>query len=266
MKDWMVITGASSGIGAAFSRKAATAGYPLLLTGRDETRLARVQKECRQLGSPAVETLVADITKADAIDALVAQATTRRHVFALVHCAGYGDFASVLNQDNAAIKAMVTTNLLSTMYLTKAFALKFIDDPDHPHNLTMIASVAGRIHTPQSTVYSAAKAGVIGYANSLRQDLMATNITVTCVLPGPVKTPFFTRSAENRAYFTQVEKLSVPPEHVAKRMFHAITAGQWEIVVPYYYELFAKFLALSPTFGYRLIHLFFKAFPAKQAL
>ncbi|MDO4669897.1 MAG: SDR family NAD(P)-dependent oxidoreductase [Aerococcus sp.] len=266
MKDWMVITGASSGIGASFSQKAARAGYPLLLTGRNEAHLKAVQATCQQLGSPQVDVLVADLLDVDAIDRLVKKATTNRHVFALVHCAGYGDFESIITQETTAIKAMLETNLLATMYLTKAFALKMLDDPEHEHNITMIASVAGKIHTPQSTVYSASKAGVWGYANSLRQDLMATNITVTCILPGPVKTPFFTRTAANRQYYEQVERTAVTPEHVALRMFNAIEAKRWEVVVPYYYEILAKLLALSPTLSYHLIHYFFRTFPVKRSL
>ncbi|MDO4680877.1 MAG: SDR family NAD(P)-dependent oxidoreductase [Aerococcus sp.] len=266
MKDWIVVTGASSGIGEAFSKQAARASYPLLLTGRNEERLAAVKKATLALGSPVVETLALDLTDADAIDQLVQQATTERHVFSLVHCAGYGEFTSVIHQTNREIKNMLETNLLSTMYLTKAFAVEMLKDPERTHNITLIASVAGKIHTPQSTVYSASKAGVWGYANSLRQDLLDTNITVTCILPGPVQTPFFTRTKANRTYYKQVQKYSVTPEHVADVMWRAIQSKKWEVVVPYYYELTAKLLALSPTLGYHLIHYFFNAFPVKQSL
>ncbi|MGX7348613.1 SDR family NAD(P)-dependent oxidoreductase [Aerococcus vaginalis] len=263
MKDWIVVTGASSGIGRAFAKYAAKRTYPLVLAGRNDRRLDAVAEECLQLGSPDVVQFSGDLTSPAACDQLLKTAVACGNTFALVHCAGYGDFEAIENMTYDEIADMVSVDLTATMYLSKLFAKALRKQPIKQRRIMLVASVSGLIQTPNTTVYSAVKAGVWGFANALRQDLTGTRIGVTAVMPGPVDTNFFTHSAVNAAYRDKVQHLLTDPEVLAGKMYRALHTGKHEIVVPKYYRLLIQLQGIAPTVVHQGIDAFFRCFPVK---
>src|SRR5699024_5904098 len=141
------------------------------------------------------------------------------------------------------------------MFLSKRFAAGMLHQDTKANNITLIASVAGLIQTPKSAVYAASKAGVHAFANGLRQDLWSTKIKVTCILPGPVDTAFFDIEDKDGSYVTKLQSLDTHPEIVADKMATAIERGQFEVVVPFYYDIMNRLMRLAPSLAYRLIHM-----------
>ncbi|WP_326761617.1 SDR family oxidoreductase [Streptomyces phaeochromogenes] len=176
-----VITGASSGIGAATARSLHAVGYRVALLAR---RKDRVEALAAELGEGAIA-ITADVTDRDA---LVAAADRVKREFGgtdvLVNNAGVmllGPFASEQRDD---YRHMIEVNLLGAITATEVFLEQIKDGGG---DLINISSVAGRVSGPGSGVYSASKWGVNGWSESLRQELLP-DVRVTLIEPGVVDT------------------------------------------------------------------------------
>ena len=184
----MLITGASTGIGAATARLAADAGYRLVLAARSEERLRAVADDLggggsRVLGQPC------DVSVWEDQEALVDNALERfGHVDVAFANAGFGAKRGFLEESPEQWRAMVDTNVLGAAYTIRA-VLPHFRERDSGHFL-LTSSVAGRRALPGS-LYSATKWAVCGMGEALRQEVADAAIKVTLIEPGMVDTPFF---------------------------------------------------------------------------
>lgn len=181
-----LITGASSGIGAATARHAADAGYRLVLAARSTDKLEQLALE---LGGPdraiAVTCDVTDFGQQEAMVRAALDAFGRVDV-AFAN-AGFGASRGFLNESPEHWRDMVLTNVLGCAYTIRATIPPLKDSVGH---LLLTSSVAGRRALPGS-LYSATKHAVTAMAESARQDLNDTGVRVTAIEPGMVDTPFF---------------------------------------------------------------------------
>jgi NADP-dependent 3-hydroxy acid dehydrogenase YdfG len=184
----MLITGASTGIGAATARHAVEAGWKVVLAARSEDKLAELAGE---LGEDNALAQRCDVTEFGDLEALVA-ATIERfgRVDAAFANAGFGAARGFLKEDPDAWRSMVLTNVLGVAFTIRAVLPHFKERGDGHFLIT--SSVAGRRALPGS-LYSATKHAVTGMGESLRQELRQeeSSIRVTLVEPGMVDTPFF---------------------------------------------------------------------------
>lgn len=181
-----LITGASSGIGAATARHAAQAGYRLVLAARSEDRLAGLAAELG--GDERALAVACDVTDFGQQEALVQRA---RDAFGRVDVAfanaGFGGPRGFEKGDPEEWRRMVLTNVLGAAYTIRAAAPALRESRGH---LLLTGSVAGRRALPGS-LYSATKWAVTGMGESARQDFNGTGVRVTLIEPGMVDTPFF---------------------------------------------------------------------------
>jgi NADP-dependent 3-hydroxy acid dehydrogenase YdfG len=181
-----LITGASSGIGAATARHAADAGYRLVLAARSTDKLEQL---AQALGGPdraiAVTCDVTDFGQQEAMVRAALDAFGRVDV-AFAN-AGFGASRGFLNESPEHWRDMVLTNVLGCAYTIRATIPPLKDSVGH---LLLTSSVAGRRALPGS-LYSATKHAVTAMAESVRQDLNDTGVRVTSIEPGMVDTPFF---------------------------------------------------------------------------
>lgn len=254
-QTYTVITGASSGIGQAFAYKMASEGRNIIINGRNNKRLDETKKQAKELGAGQVLAYTADLVTGDEAEKFAQYCFDKGQIENFVHCLGFGDFSAISDQAYTQIAKLTHTNLLLTMFLSKRFAAGMLHQDTKANNITLIASVAGLIQTPKSAVYAASKAGVHAFANGLRQDLWSTKIKVTCILPGPVDTAFFDIADKDGSYFKNVQSFATTPEIVADKMATAIERGQFEVVVPFYYDIMNRLMRLAPSLAYRLIHM-----------
>jgi len=187
----MLITGASSGIGAATARQAAEAGYRLVLAARSEERLASLAEE---LGGPERAVAVrCDVSEWEQVERLVARALDAFGEIDVVFAnAGFGATRGFLEESPEHWRSMLLTNVLGVAYTVRA-TLPHLLERGSGH-FVITSSVAGRRVLPGS-MYSVSKWAVTATGEALRQELRLmrenTSIRVTLIEPGMVDTPFF---------------------------------------------------------------------------
>jgi NADP-dependent 3-hydroxy acid dehydrogenase YdfG len=202
-----LITGASSGIGAATARRAAEAGHRLVLAARSTDKLEALAEE---LGGPDHAIAVTcDVTDFAQQEAMVAAAldTFGRLDIAFAN-AGFGAKRGFLEETPELWRDMVLTNVLGAAYTIRATIPPLKESVGH---LLLTSSVAGRRALPGS-LYSATKHAVTAMAESARQDLNDSGVRVTCVEPGMVDTPFFDNPVSN----------ALEPDDIARAVMFAV--------------------------------------------
>src|SRR4051794_29198277 len=187
----LLITGASTGIGAATARQAAHAGWRVVASARSEDKLRDL---VRELGEDRALAQRCDVTEFADQERLVEAALDRfGRIDAVFANAGFGAKRGFLEEDPDFWRSMVLTNVLGVAYTIRA-TMPHLRDRGSGHYL-LTSSVAGRRALPGS-LYSSTKWAVTGMAESLRQELRAADsrVRVTVIEPGMVDTAFF----ENR--------------------------------------------------------------------
>jgi short-subunit dehydrogenase len=233
----VLITGASSGVGAATARAMADAGARLVLAGRDRSRLESV---AAQTGGRA---LVADI--ATGSRALVERAGP---VDILVSNAGTGWAGPFAQMPSDRLDELMAVNLAAPIRLSRLLLPGMIEQG--LGHVVLVSSIAGAIGVGREAVYSATKAGLIAFATALRDELREfPGIGVSVVLPGVVDTPFFERRG---APYERAWPVPIPPERVARAILTAIRRGRAESYVPGWLRLPARLRGAAPGPFHRL--------------
>ncbi len=208
----LLITGASSGIGAATARHAVDAGWRVVLTARREDRLTGLAEELG--GEDHAVALRCDVTSFDDQEAAVKAALDRfGRLDAFLANAGFGAKRGFLEESVEHWKAMVDTNVLGAAYSVRA-ALAHFREQNAGHMLLM-SSVAGRRVLPGS-LYAATKWAVTAIGEGLRAEIADGPIKVTLIEPGMVDTEFFENRPQNALEADDIARaimyaLSQPP-------------------------------------------------------
>jgi NADP-dependent 3-hydroxy acid dehydrogenase YdfG len=184
--DVFLITGASSGIGAATARHAAAAGYRLVLAARSRERLEALADE---LGGPArARAARCDVTEwADQEAAVAAGLDAYGRLDVAFANAGFGASRGFLASDPEQWRAMVLTNVYGAALTVRAALPALKESRGH---LLLTGSVAGR-RVVAGSLYSCTKWAIAAMGEAVRQELDGTGVRVTVIEPGTVNTPFF---------------------------------------------------------------------------
>ncbi|MFC7546537.1 SDR family NAD(P)-dependent oxidoreductase [Plantactinospora sp. GCM10030261] len=237
-----LVTGGSSGIGAAIARRLAAGGARLYVTGRDTRRLAEVAGHLGGTPLPAELTDPAEVR--GLADQVLADAG---RVDVLVHSAGLGWAGRFADMPPDRVIDLVALDLIAPMLLTRA-VLPGMRQRRRGH-IGFVGSIAGRLAVGQEAVYSAAKGGLGIFADSLRQEVRGCGIIVTELVPAVVDTPFFAR--RGRPYHRTVPR-PVPPDRAAATLLDAMFAGRDEAYLPRWMRLPVAVRALAPSTYRRL--------------
>jgi NADP-dependent 3-hydroxy acid dehydrogenase YdfG len=202
-----LITGASSGIGAATARHAASAGYRLVLAARSADKLAALANE---LGGPdRAIAITCDVTDFAQQEAMVQEALdTFGSIDVAFANAGFGASRGFLNDSPEHWREMVLTNVLGCAFTIRATIPPLKESVGH---LLLTSSVAGR-RALQGSLYSATKHAVTAMAESARLELNDTGVRVTSIEPGMVDTPFFDNPVSNALH----------PDDIARAVMFAV--------------------------------------------
>ncbi len=186
-----LITGASSGLGHAFSLALAKSGAKVFLVARREEKLRGLVNEITGAGGDAAYH-VTDVRSVPALYDLVDVALARyKKLNILVNNAGLGYRAPLPDIKRAEIAEMIETDLNAPIYLTQA-ALPALRR-SAPSDIVNMSSIAGLEGFAEGTVYCAAKAGLVGFSRALAQELKPDNVRVTTICAGSIDTEFFDR-------------------------------------------------------------------------
>ena len=185
-KKTIIITGASRGIGRAIARK--LVAHNLVLLATNHNLLQQLADEINQQGGSALP-LVCDVTsEKDVTQAIKAAVDTFSTVDVVINNAGIGSFKRVDEFSLAEFEKIQRVNLSGTFLVCKAVAPLFIEKKQG--QIINISSVAGLNGFRTGTAYAASKFAVVGFSESLREDLKEFGIAVTVVCPGTVATEF----------------------------------------------------------------------------
>ena len=239
------ITGASSGIGAALARHYAANGATLALTARRGAVLEALKSEIGAASSAGaqIEIYSADVTDAASM-ARAANAFMERHGApdVVIACAGLSiGVDSELAEDVPVFKQVLDTNLVGTLATFQPFikAMK----KQGKGALVGIASVAGIRGLPGSAAYSASKAAVIAYCESVRVELRGTGVKVVTIAPGYIRTPMTAGNPYPMPFLTDAPVF-------AARAAAAIAAGVSYRVIPWQMGVVAKLMRALPNWLY----------------
>jgi NADP-dependent 3-hydroxy acid dehydrogenase YdfG len=183
----LVITGASTGIGAATARRAVEFGNRVVLAARSEDKLTALAEELG--GEDKALAVRCDVTSWDDQQALVQTAVDRYgRMDSYFANAGFGAKRGFLEESVEHWRSMIDTNVLGAALSIRA-SLGHFKEQNSGH-LILTSSIAGRRALPGS-LYSATKHAVTAMGEALRQEIAETNIKMTLIEPGMVDTPFF---------------------------------------------------------------------------
>jgi short-subunit dehydrogenase len=222
-RPFAIVTGASSGIGYELAKLCAQNGFDLLVAA-DRPELEQAAHEFRTFGV-VVDTVQTDLATIEGVDKLYA-ATNGRPVDALLANAGHGLGKAFLEQDFSDIRHVIDTNITGTTYLLHKVGRDM--RRRNQGRILLTGSIAGHIPGPFQAVYHASKAYVDSLAVALRNELKETEITVTCLQPGPTETEFFARADLMDTDLGQQKKAD--PAEVAKTGFEAMMRGDGDVV------------------------------------
>jgi NAD(P)-dependent dehydrogenase (short-subunit alcohol dehydrogenase family) len=186
-----LVTGASSGLGRAFSVALARDGVRVFAVARREEKLRElVQEIAAEGGEAAYHVLDVRVVPGlyDLVDVLLSR---YRRLDILINNAGLGYRSPLLETKRSEIAEMLETDLAAAIYLTQASLNALLKSV--PSDVVNVSSIAGLEGFAEGTVYCAAKAGLVGFTRALAAELKPANIRVTALCPGSIDTDFFER-------------------------------------------------------------------------
>jgi uncharacterized protein len=227
MRAVTLVTGASSGIGAALAQVFAEHGHDLVLVARRERELGALADSITATGRTRPTILAADLERPEAVagigEALRAQGLEPNVV---VNNAGFGLFGSASDLDRGRQRAMIDLNI----HALSDLSLAFIDSLErHRGGILNVSSIAAFLPGPGMAVYYATKAYALSFSEALHRELAPRGIRVTALCPGPVSTEFQAIAGFQTDHAPRVMTLSALA--VAQAGYRGFMAGR-RVVVP----------------------------------
>lgn len=225
-----LVTGASSGIGAAIATRLGKAGYLVLLVARREEVLDKVATHIRDMGGQA-EIFPANLADEDATSKLFLEVMDKiGRIDVLVNNAGLGwyGFCDEMQWDLA--RELIEVNVVALTRLTHLF-LPGLKTRGRGHIIN-ISSIAGSLPNQGIVIYSATKSFVDSFTTSLYRELRGSGVQASLVKPGAVRTDFFETAARGNGQQIPAQSLAVSPERVAKCIMQLIKKPRRVIYIP----------------------------------
>lgn len=221
-----LITGASSGIGAALADVFARNGHEVVLAARRVPQLAAIAERIRAAGQRA-HILPVDLARPDSTERIADELSARNlEPSFLINNAGYGLLGPAATLDRGEQLAMIDLNCRSLTDLS----LRWVNSlARHKGGILNVASISGFIPGPGMSVYNASKAYVISFSVGLRRELAPKGIRVTALCPGPVATEFQARAGILDVHYPR--GFDRTAEDVAQQGYRGLMRGR-SVVVP----------------------------------
>ncbi|WP_067832091.1 SDR family NAD(P)-dependent oxidoreductase [Actinomadura kijaniata] len=228
----VLITGASSGIGAASARAFARAGATVALVARDAGRLRALADELGRSGG-AAHAFPADLSVPEAVEAMAAEVRDSLGVpDVIVNNAGAGRWLFVDETTPRDFHAMTAVPYLAAGYVTTAFAADMVERGSG--RIVVVNSPVSRAVWPGAFGYAAARWGLRGLVAALRLDLRGTGVGVTEVVPGKVSSEYFANNpgSEERVPGISAVVPTVTPDRVARALVAGVARDRRRVMLP----------------------------------
>jgi 3-oxoacyl-[acyl-carrier protein] reductase len=252
----IIITGASSGIGAATARRLARDGARLTLAARRLDKLKQVADEAQALGGEVL-VVQADVRRREEIQQMV-DATLKQwgRIDVLLNNAGVGYDTILVSMPPERIRDEIAINLTAVIECTQAvLSIMLRQKSGHVIN---VASIAGLIGLPGSVVYSATKFGVNGFSDALRREIRGKGVRISAFCPGYTPTelsPALKAIAEGRPGGQKVPGM-MPVEYVAGHIARLIAHPRLRVIIPLLWSPLPYLASLFPAIADGIVPFF----------
>ena len=217
---WILITGASSGLGREIARQLAiTYQANLILVARRTEQLLALKNELEKSSSSQCITITADLTIENDLKRIYKISTQNRNLDGVILNAGITCFNKHCDIPPQKIKQILATNIDSVIQLSSLFIPHLVKQ-QQPGSLVMISSMAGLVPLPYQAVYSGSKAFLISYGECLHQELKGENLSVTILAPGGLNTEMSEKNGLARHFAGTLQMQSATL--CAKQTIHAM--------------------------------------------
>ncbi len=247
-----LVTGASSGIGAATARLLAREGWRVALLARRADRLESLARELADAGAPPPLVLACDLCELPQLEASFAEITrTFGGLELLVNNAGLGYRARVEELDDALLRRLFATNVLAPMHCCR-LALPLLRRGRAPV-VVNVASVVGRRGIPGQSAYSASKAALVSLGEALRVEWASERIAVATLEPALTATGFFEAQPNPSGLAVPDLAEAVGPEQVAREILALARDPRPEVSLRWKWRMLAILSVLAPRLADRLL-------------
>lgn len=227
-ETWVLVTGASSGLGEVFARQLAARKANLILTARSGDTLRALAASVEQAHGIQTAVIAQDLGATGGAAALCAAADLLGHpIEHLISNAGFGAFGTVATSDPARLADMVRLNCEALVVLTAHFLPGMVDRKRG--GVIHVASVGSFQPVPYQATYGATKAFVLSFSEAVAEEVRDAGVRVLALCPGPVQTGF--QAAAGADISPQQARMVLSAEEVVSTALHAYEAGK-DTVVP----------------------------------
>ncbi|OOB78352.1 MAG: hypothetical protein ATN33_06765 [Epulopiscium sp. Nele67-Bin001] len=241
MKQYVLITGASGGIGASLALKFAKEGYNLILIGRNVSKLDNLSYIITRAYNINAITYQVDLSSPEHITRLVNKLKKANlNITIVINNAGVGSFGEFKNIDATKDLEIINVNVQATTLLLKEI-IPLLNKHSH---IVQVASTAAFTPGPYMAVYYASKAYVLSLSLALRHELKKDNIHVSVLCPGPTISDFQTKAGMKKAKFTNL--IIMHPTKVANIAYKGIRANKSIIITGFANKLLLQCMNFIP--------------------
>lgn len=238
-----LITGASSGIGAALARKLAMRRYDCVLTARRTDRLEKLASELEHDYGVLASAIGADLADREGTAKLIERVEKLGvTVDILVNNAGFGVYGAFVDQADERIARMLELNLISLTSLTHHYVRNMV--ARRTGRVLQVASVGAYQPSPRYAVYSATKSYVLSFSQALNRELRGTGVTVTTVCPGLTATEFHEVAAHKKAKW--MDLVTMTADEVAEIAVRSMLRGRSVVTAGFVNKLMAVVVKFLP--------------------
>lgn len=217
-----IVTGASSGIGAAIARDLASRGTTVVAAARRADLLEAVAADCRRT-APASEAIPCDVGERDQVETLVRDALIAHgRVDVLVNNAGIPMRVHATRLEPEQVELVMRINFFGAAWATLAVLPSMLGR--RSGHIVNISSAAGRIPSPREAAYTASKHAMAGWSEVLAADLHGTGVSVHLINPGPIRTEIWDKITEPAAFAGKF----YPPERIADAVRDCLERDRFE--------------------------------------
>ena len=228
-KEWVLVTGAASGIGAELCRLFARDGSNIVLVDRNQSGLEKTGAELADEFGTRTIALVYDLSFQETPQHIYQELQGQGiEVDVLVNNAGFGTFGNFWETDMARDQALINVNIMTPMLLTKLFLPGMVQR--RRGRVLNVGSVSGFLASPYASTYYSSKAWLLSFSQGVATSLRGSGVSVTIVCPGPTYTPFDWHNAADGAPPPR-KKYQMEAAEVAAQAYRGMRRGRM-VVVP----------------------------------
>lgn len=222
---WVLVTGASSGLGQEMARQLATVHKAnLIIAARRADKLEQLKADLEKTTGVQVKVVVADLSTTEGADHLVAESLAVGELYGAILNAGVTYFGRHSQLEWDKFEAILKTNVIGVVRMTNSL-VNYFEKSQTEGGLMLVSSMAGFFPVPYQTAYSATKAFINAFGNALHNELTNPNFSITVFAPGGIATEM-THGAE----FGELQGWLMPVQQAAKEALHAFATRKFSYV------------------------------------